>query len=431
MARKSGHGGAVTLMVAALLVQCAAPVTAQTYQLARVRVAGAERLSAEMVVRMTGLKPATLITTRDVERARGKLLESGLFAEVGYSFRMDGHALTVTFDVREPQWDAKIVFDNFVWFSDDELTAAVARVLPGFSGYAPTLPQSLRAVAQALEGALRARAVPGTVSHMFGGGVERGSPTYLFRVDRPEPMAVCRIDFEGVSPTFATDVAARVRMAIGQSYSRDFLERLLKTSLLAFYGQHGYLKAVTGSVRGRPVDEEACRSGVSVTVSVTEGRQYVWGGATWIGIGDTPSQRLDGILGMAAGAPVDTERLAASLQRVRDDFARQGYFAAVVNRTFSVTDNDARATAAVTVTRGPRVVLESFTVQGLPADVAAQVAAGWTHPIETFYDALSAGEFLKAARAKFPGVFAAYPQLSVTTTPTTPGRVAVTITFSK
>ena len=83
MARRSGQGGAVTLLVAALLALYAVSATAQTYQLARVRVVGAQRLPAATVVRMTGLRPATLITTRDVERARGKLLESGLFAEVG------------------------------------------------------------------------------------------------------------------------------------------------------------------------------------------------------------------------------------------------------------------------------------------------------------------------------------------------------------
>jgi hypothetical protein len=59
------------------------------------------------------------------------------------------------------------------------------------------------------------------------------------------------------------------------------------------------------------------------------------------------------------------------------------------------------------------------------------MAAGWTHPLGTYYDALYVGEFLKAARAKYPAVFTAYPQTSVTTTPTTPGRVAVTVTFSQ
>jgi outer membrane protein assembly factor BamA len=431
MARRSGHSGAVTLLATALALLCATTAVAQTYQLARVRVVGARRLAPAVVSRMTGLAPATLITARDVERARARLLESGLFAEIGYSFRMDGHALTVTFSVSEPPWDARIVFDNFIWFTDEELTAAVARVLPGFSGLAPTLPQSLAVITNALQGAVRARGIAGNVTHVLGGGVASDSPAYLFRLDRPETMPVCRIDFEGVAPVFAIDTNLRVRSAIGQSYSRDFLERLIGASVLSLYGQRGYLKASIGAVRARPVDEDGCRGGVAVTVPIAEGRQYTWGGATWVGIGETPPGELDALLAMSADAPVDTERLAASLQRVRDHFARQGYFATVVKRTFTFSDTDGRATAAVTVTRGPRVTLGSFSVQGLPGETSDRVAALWSHPIGVYYDALYVSEFLKAVRAQYPDVFKLYPQTSVTTTPTSPGQVAVTITFSR
>ena len=283
-------------------------------------------------------------------------------------------------------------------------------------------------VAKALEAALRTRAVPGAVSHVLGGGVDRGSPTYVFRVDRPEPMAVCRIDFEGVSPVFADTASARVRTAIGQSYSRDFLERLVQASVITFYGQRGYLKASVGTVRARPVEEDGCHGGVSVTVPIAEGRQYLRGGATWVGIGEAPVQELDGLLGMSADAPVDTERLATSLLGVRDYFARQGYFATVVRRAFSVADDGVRATAVVTVTRGPEWRARVLCGSGAAVRCGCEGHDGLDdNPPRPSNNALHVSEFLKATRANFPDVFSAFPQTTVTTTPTTSGRVAVTI----
>lgn len=409
----------------------APPAEAQVYTLARVVVTGATRLPAATVAGMTGLKPPAQVTSIDIERARQRLLDSGLFASVAYRFAMARYSMTVTFTVQEPLWDAPILFDNFVWFTDEELVRAVARELPTFSGLAPSLPRSLRRIAQALDRLIQEAGIRGSVIYMpvdHAGGVS----AYLYRVDLPASMPVCGIDLEGVSPAMAADAHASIRLATGQSYSRDFVRKILAANLLPLYGRRGYLKATYGDIRAKPTTAGACTDGVAASVVVREGRSYVWGGATWDGA-DLPAADLDARLGMTTGEVADTSRLERGLQAVRDHYVRQGYMAARVQHVFQFDEDAGTASASCVVVRGPRVKMGALEIRGLPtgkADVADALKAEWTLAAGEYYDALYVNAYLKVVRTKFPAVFREFPSVSVTVTPDAGATVNVTLTFS-
>jgi hypothetical protein len=258
-----------------------AVASAQSWGLGRVVVVGAKRIPAATVVGMTGLKPGTFVKATDVERAGQRLLDSGLFASVGHRYDMVGYSLTVTFSVEEPPWDTRFLFDNFVWFADEELVRAVTRVLPGFTGFGPTLPRTLQRVTNALEAEVQRKGIQGSVSYTMGGA--SGTSSYLFKVDVPKGMPICAVDLEGVAPERLHGARASVALLLGQDYSRDFVERVVGTNVLPFFGQRGYLKAAPGRLQVKLAATESCNAGVSVLVPISEGRQYTWSGTTWVG----------------------------------------------------------------------------------------------------------------------------------------------------
>lgn len=423
---------ALVAVAGAWAVLGAPPASAQVYHLTRVVVVGATRLPAATVVAMTGLKPPIQVTPIDIERARQRLLDSGLFASVAYRFAMARYSMTVTFTVQEPPWDAPILFDNFVWFTDEDLVRTVAHELPTFNGLAPALPRSLRRIAQALDRLIQEAGIRGSVIYMptdYAGGAR----AYLYRVDLPAAMPVCAIEVDGISPAMAAEANASVQLAIGQSYSRDFVGKILTTNLLPLYGQRGYLKATFSNVRARPVTAGTCAGGAAVAVLVREGRSYIWSGATWDGA-DLPPAELDARLGMTVGEVVDTSRLERGIQTIREHYTRQGYIAARVQHGFQFDEDAGTASASCTVVRGPRVKMGVLEIRGLPpemAEMAEALKAEWTLAAGEYYDALYVNAYLKAVRAKFPAVFRAFPSVSLTTTPDAGSTVNVAITLSR
>jgi outer membrane protein assembly factor BamA len=421
---------AVLVVVAWGAVNCP-EVDAQSYSLGRVLVVGATRLPAATVIRMTGLRPPTMVSAADIERARQRLLESGLFSGVGYGFKMVGYSLTVTFSVEEPPWDTRLQFDNFIWFADEELTRAVARVLPGFAGLGPTLPQTLLRVSKVLEGEVRKKGIEGTVSYTAGGG--SGPNACLFRVDLPAGMPVCAVELEGVAAERLDGARASLALLVGQSYSRSFADRIVRANLLPFYGQQGYLKAAAGHLQATLAATASCSSGVVLTLPVIEGRQYTWSGTSWIGVGDVPVTELDGRLGLERGAVADTQLLEERIKAVKDRFVGEGYLA--IRPAYATQCDDAAGTAVaqITVTRGPRIRLRTFDVQGPPPVMTDLLKADWAPPAGEYFNGLYINDYLKAARKKYPAVFREFTNVSVETkpVPNTPATVDIIVTFAR
>ncbi len=400
-----------------VLLGAAAPAgqTSRPYALYRVNVAGAKRIPAAAVVRMTGLKANTQVTTLDVERARQRLIDSGLFSSVGYRFSMAGYSLIVSFDVEEPPWDARVLLDNFVWFTDDELTRAIARELPTFAGYAPSLPRSLLRVTRALQQYLDGAGIKGTVSYVAASGGDSTVTAYRFRVHLPTPLTVCAVELEGVSPLMAVGARDRVKFVVGQDYSREFVARGMDVNLLPFFLERGFARAGVTAIRARPAppDDAGCAGGVRVTVAVHEGVAYSFAGARWSGHEEVQGSDLDNRLGLRPGALLNMQVFDAGLQAVRDEYSRQGYIVARTTYTFSFDDEARTAAAAITIVRGPQARMGLLEIAGLPDEAAARLRESWSLAQGAIYDGTYVRDFLKAARGSFPAVFKEFPNVSV------------------
>src|SRR6185369_14974922 len=140
-----------TLLTICVLIFASTLCLAQTGQkIAKIETEGLQTLTSETVIATSGLKVGDAFSVEATDAAAERLVSSGLFKKVGYSTRNAGTNVTITFKLEELKGQlSPVVFDNFIWFTDEELSAAIKREVPTFNGSAPDIGNTNDAIKQA------------------------------------------------------------------------------------------------------------------------------------------------------------------------------------------------------------------------------------------------------------------------------------------
>jgi hypothetical protein len=237
-------------------------------------------LWAQSTVQTPAAQALPLVTPVDIQAAAAHMGATGPFASVRFRYATWPDHIDLTFDVTEAKWTVPGVFDNFVWFSDKELIAAVKQEVPSFDGTAPEAVGVTTLIQHALQAVLDKRKVPGQVSYMQAQVLGGGKPEHLFIVKAPG-LKTCALRFDGASAVMARELQAASASLVGADYSRHAVGGYARATLMRVYRQHGYWRALVSD----PVATlgGATCSGITVTLPVQEGVSYVWDRADWRG----------------------------------------------------------------------------------------------------------------------------------------------------
>jgi outer membrane protein assembly factor BamA len=261
-------------------------------RIARIDFEGLHNLTEENVIAMTGLKVGDSFSVAALDSAAQHLVDSGLFKNVGYRTRTAGAAISITFQVEELKSNnAPVVFDNFIWFSDEELTAAVRRVLPSFTGSVPDTGNTTELVRQSLQELLASRKLPGTVEYSLS---ETG---HLYRVGGVS-LPLCTLHFPGAHDVSEEKLTATMKSQTDANYSRQAASAFPQYGLYPLYYELGHLRATFGAPAAKADTSGKCENGVDVTIPVTEGLVYSWAPSQWSGYEALSPTQLDAALGM-------------------------------------------------------------------------------------------------------------------------------------
>ena len=132
-----------------LVLVCLLPAlagAADRFNLARVLVTGSQRYREDDLVRATGLIVNTQVTADDLQNAANRLGNSGAFSSVQFLFKtaIGTKGVEADFQVADAEKYLPALFENFVWFSDQELQEAVHQAVPLYHGELPTSGQHVR-----------------------------------------------------------------------------------------------------------------------------------------------------------------------------------------------------------------------------------------------------------------------------------------------
>ncbi len=377
-------------------------VPAGQMRLSKIEVAGLQRVTEARVVEASGLEVGQQVDVAALDAAAERLLGTGLFTKLGYRYRTKGVEAVVTFEVEESKAERNlpVVFDNFVWFTDEELARAVREELPTFDGNAPESSGAVAAVTRALERLLRARKIAGQVDYMPSADMAGGNAKHVFSV-KGVSVPICALRFPGASAIAEKELVGNSTPLLKADYSQEFVEGFAEATLKPLYWQRGHLRANFGrpgatiAAANTTAGADNCKGGASVSVPVEEGAAYSWEQAVWAGNAALTAAELDAALGMKTGEIADGLKINKALREVREAYGRKGYIFLSLKPRQEFADETRRVTYAFDIKEGAQFRMGTLAVTGLAAADANRLKEKWTLRAGDVYDASYVDEFLK------------------------------------
>jgi len=368
-------------------------VLAQSGQkIAAIEIEGVQSLTKETVIATSGLKIGDAFSVEATDAAAERLVSSGLFKKVGYRTRNAGNNVTITFQLEEIKGQSSpVVFDNFIWFSDEELATAIVREVPSFNGSAPDIGNTNEAIKKALQNLLTERKLPGQVEYNLT------EHEHLFRVEGA-PMKICTIHFPGAQNVSEEKLIQATRSSMDQEYSRQSAKTFPKYGLYPIYRELGHLRASFGAPVAKPEKSAGCE-GVDLTIPVTEGPLYLWSKADWSGNQVLTAQELDDALGMKPGEAANGKKFDKGLIEVQKAYGNHGHIQAHADPTPEFDDAASKVTFKLAVNEGPQYRMGTVEFKGFSADDSATLSKRWALKSGEVYDRSYAGRFFRSEAA--------------------------------
>jgi outer membrane protein insertion porin family len=380
----------IALFPARMAGQAANPASAP---LATIQVTGSARFHSEQIAAATGLHPGDNITRDDLQAAANRLVALGLFATVNYTFSSVESGVKAEYQVADaptlPVW-----FDNFPWFTDAELTAALEKSVGLFDGTAPAQGTILDQISTALENLLAARGVTAGVSHSLVTLPATDQQAQLFRTDSAD-VNVAGVEFSDALAGNDPAIKDRLSDLIGKPFSRVSMELFLVEQVRPAYLAHGYLRVQFGAPSARFAAAAAgSPPGVIVSAPVTPGPAYAWNGVTWAGNSTISAGVLNVLVPLKFGDSADGMKIAAAWQTVIDAYARLGFLDANINPVPQFDGFSNRVAYAVTITEGPQYRMGNLVLTGLSMQSEQRIRAAWKIPPGATFDKSMYDDFL-------------------------------------
>jgi outer membrane protein insertion porin family len=331
-------------------------------RLAAVEVSGSQRISKDDVVKLSGLKIGEEVTPAALDPAANRINSTGLFRSVQYRYTTANGKLDAIFELEDEAWTLPVVFDNFVWFQDSEVLAAVTRDVPTFNGTLPANETASQYVAGVLTRLLASRQLQGRVTAAPRINLVTNSKQLLFRVvDASTSLKMCAVRMPRASAVPEADLQQAAQSALGGDYSRAFVTDLASGTLRQVYLRRGYWEA---TVAPASAALDAGCPGVTVTFQVQEGAQYVWDHAEWTGTAALPSPDLDRAMNMKAGGVAGLNELEAGLRGVHGAYEKVGYIAEQADYEASLDTATHHATFKIKVAEHQQFHMGTIAIAG-------------------------------------------------------------------
>lgn len=386
------------LLMAAPGIYGQQPATTKPMRLTKIEVSGLQRYSQDQVIAASGLQVGQVIDVAALDAAAQRLIDTGLFKKLGYQYRATGDQAVVTFQVVEEKGSIPVVFDNFVWFSDEEILSAVRREVPAFDGTAPEAGGVLDSIRAALTRLLQERKIPGQIEYTPSADPSGGGQEHVFSV-KGVKLPICTLRFAGAAVVQEDELIKNSKPLLQDEYSRKFVFAFAKTNLIPIYRERGYLRASFREPLAKPESSPNCKEGISVTLPVEEGLKYSWDKAEWTGNKALSVQELETTLKMKSGELANGLKIDGGLKDVREAYGRKGFIAARLAAVPSFDDAGRRVTYQVSVNEGPQYRMGTLTVTGLPESDANRIKARWQLRQGDVYNAAYPDEFMKKVLA--------------------------------
>lgn len=347
------------------------PKSKLSYKLIGIHVKGLTTFQEDQIVAASGLKLGDYAGEADFKRAIQKLGDTGLFTNLTYSYEYSSSGCKLEFQTIENDKLVPVVFDNLVWFSDDDLIKQLHARVPLFTGKLPLSGDLGDQVAAAINAILADRKISGQTTYLPASSLNGPIQSYVFKVGL-HPVVVRNLEFPGASPDEIADLQAAGKELVGRDYLRSEISPQEKFNLLPVYRSHGYLKAAFGDPQPKIV-EDAQQTLVDVSIPVTRGIQYKLSEIVWQGNTVFPADKLRLAVRLEDGEPVNAVQLEDDLGRIHRLYGTKGYILAQLSPTPQMNDAESTVKYQINVNEGDQYRMGDLELEGLTAEITKRM----------------------------------------------------------
>ena len=375
---------AATLASAALL--CGLSVRGQSprsdsYKLTSLKFNGLSRFNEAQLATLTHLKVGQKVTTDQLLDAQKQLSKSGVFEEVVYSFKTLGTDLSASYDLTESKNMLPCVYDNFVWFSSDEIDKNLRASVTLYTGLVPQSGTTLKDVADALQALARTKAPAATVEYVpLAKALGQPPSAMQFRISGVS-MPLQSVTFMGGSSVPEKVLEGAMSDAFGQDFSITRLSETASNGLAPLFRNKGYWRVKFGDPTPM-MNANATGSGSSLPVgaafTIDQGLQFNWAKAVWTGNHAFTVEELNKVLNMQPNELANEYKIDAGLNTIRVNYLTHGYIESLVTKTAVLDDASRMATFDVSIEEGPQYHMGTVQFLGVPPRAAEAIAKKWT-----------------------------------------------------
>ena len=294
---------------------------------------------------------------------------------------------------RAAQQSVPCVFDNFVWFKDQEIIDEIRKDLPSFDGTAPEAGDSITKILGALERMLKKKGLPKEVEYVFfSGGGYQYRPEHVFSA-RDAKIPVCKLVFQNSPPQMERELQQASQALVNKDYSKVITKSFVESAAVQVYRKYGYLRA-TARILSAEVDQ-SCKNSVVVNVAAEPGIAYAWDKALWSGNRAFSSQSLDAAIELKSGEIADGLKIDAGLQAAVIVYRKLGFVDLQFGPKPIFDDIKKRITLNVAITEGSQFRMGDFIVKGIPENGVTLLKGRWALKSGAVYDATYIDDFVK------------------------------------
>jgi len=381
-------------VLAALLLLAPLAARAQ-YSIASVTYKHPGPYTTQELAAVSGLQAGQLLTQNSLGNAAQHLLDTGLFSDATIDYTSTGTRRGIVIDLKPIPLDKLLPasFENFVWFTHEELAAGIHAHVPLYRGVASdagTLPDDIQS---ALQQMLVAKGITATISHeIVEPTTNHPQLTVNFKVDSPR-IVLAKADITGIPEALQPDTLKFLHRLEGARYNEGLTGFTVEDIVLIPARTAGYLNAKLQDVQ-RTFAPTANGIAVTYTATLIPGDAYKVSTVTWNPTPIYSAADFTRDTKIHHGDPASDTALRQTEAAISRAYLRQGYIDVYVLPN-PVTDATAH-TVAYTFTAVPGAVysLHTLTVNGLPDSARTLLLSNWPMKPGDPYSDLAVADYL-------------------------------------
>ena len=383
---------------------------ASNRQLSSVKVTGSKHYSEADIIAASGLQLGTTVTEDDFKKAARRLGDIGVFTDIAFSYSYSPSKGTqLTLQVTDADKFVPVRFEDFVWFSDEELLKRIKERAPMFNGELPlsgNLPDRVSDVLQAL---LVENSIPGNVEYERAGKANGPLDSIVYRVS-DVVIQIRNVEFSGAGEAELPALKEAAKRVFDREYARSVLSALVEHQLLPVYYARGYLKAAFGEPQAKVVKKPSENSGegirnltiVDVVYPVTPGQQYKIKALQWSGNKEFPTETLQKMVRAQPGEIANMVRIGDNLKDVQKLYGSRGFVTATIKADPEFDDASGTALIHLDVKEGYVYHMGELEFRGIDNSLTAKLRNAWKIRPGDVYDSTYLSEYLPAAHKLLP-----------------------------